>query len=283
MEVKVRSKLRPADADAVRVPILVGNQSEHVLTVCSLSREHIVMTVDVEFLRNVATIAGRRLEALARQRDRVERARTEAQLRHQIVSAELRALRAQLNPHFLFNALNTIAALIPHEPDKAESMVVQLSKVFRHLLTHSERSFSALQEEIEFLRTYLEIEKVRFGERLTIEFDVEEEMSMATVPSLILQPLVENAFKHGLAPKRGNNQLIIRAGRVPGALSLSVEDNGVGVSEAGDAVRLESGVGLRNIRERLRTIYGPRASLVLERVAQGGSRALIVIPVADPA
>jgi two-component system LytT family sensor kinase len=287
LNVRIHPSAGPAEGanaeDTLQAPILVGNQSQYVLTVSSRSKQHIVMTVDVEFLRDVAVIVGRRLEALARERDRVERARREAQLVHQVVSAELRALRAQLNPHFLFNALNTIAALIPPEPEKAELMVVRLAKVFRHLLTHSEKSFSSLQEEIEFLRTYLEIEKVRFGARLTVEFDISEDAVTATVPSLILQPLVENALKHGLAAKRGDNQLIIRAGRIADALSLSVEDNGVGISEAINAVRPEgtSGVGLRNIRERLRTIYGHRASLVLENIAQGGSRALVIIPVVD--
>jgi two-component system LytT family sensor kinase len=270
-------------ADTIEVPILVGNATRYLLAVNSRSREHIVMTVDVEFLREVAVIVGRRLEALAREADRVERVRHEAQLVHQIVAAELRALRAQLSPHFLFNALNTIAALIPHEPEKAELMVVRLAKVFRHLLTHSEKSFSSLREEIEFLRTYLEIEQVRFGERLTVEFEISESVAAATVPSLILQPLVENALKHGLAPKRGDNQLIIRADRVDGALSLSVEDNGVGIAVASNVMQLDgmSGVGLRNVRERLRTLYGNRASLVLENIARGGSRALVIIPVAD--
>jgi len=272
-------------ADVVQTPILVGNRSQYVLSVSSRSRQHIVVTIDVEFLRDVAVIVGRRLEALAREQDRLERARREAQLVHQVVSAELRALRAQLNPHFLFNALNTIAALIPPEPEKAERMVVQLAKVFRHLLAHSEKSFSSLQEEIEFLRTYLEIEKVRFGERLTVEFDISEAAATATVPSLILQPLVENALKHGLATKRGDNLLVIRADRQADALSVSVEDNGVGIPESIDAKPAASagGVGLRNIRERLRTIYGHRASLVLENTARGGSRALIVIPVMEMA
>lgn len=284
LDVRIQPSAGPAEGagavDAVQAAILVGNQSPYVLTVSSRSRQHIVMTVDVEFLRDVAVIVGRRLEALEREGDRVERARREAQLVHQVVSAELRALRAQLNPHFLFNALNTIAAHIPHEPEKAELMIVRLAKVFRHLLTHSEKSFSSLQEEIEFLRTYLEIEKVRFGERLTVEFDISDAVATAVVPSLILQPLVENALKHGLAAKRGDNQLIIRAGRIADALSLSVEDNGVGISESLDAVHPEGarGVGLRNIRERLRTIYGHRASLVLENITQGGSRALVIIP-----
>ena len=243
------------------------------------------MTVDVEFLRDVAVIVGRRLEALAREKDRLERAGREAQLLHQVVSAELRALRAQLSPHCLYNALNTIAEHIPHEPEKAELMIVQLAKIFRHLLMHSEKSFSSLQEEIEFLRTYLEIEKVRFGERLTVEFDISESIAAAPVPSLILQPLVENAIKHGLAAKRGDNYLMIRAGRIADTLLLSVEDNGVGISGTLNVARPEgmSGVGLRNIRERLRAIYGHRASLVLENIAQGGSRASVIIPVAETA
>ncbi|MET0535316.1 MAG: histidine kinase [Steroidobacter sp.] len=287
LSVRVLPSDEPAEGvraeDAAQVPILVGNQRPYLLRVSARSKEHVVMTVDVEFLRDAATIVGRRLETLAHESDRVERARHEAQLVHQVVSAELRALRSQLSPHFLFNALNTIAALIPEEPEKAELMVVRLAKVFRHLLTHSEKSFSSLQEEIDFLRTYLDIEKVRFGERLTVEFDISETVGAATVPSLILQPLVENALKHGLATKRGDNQLIIRADRIADELSLSVEDNGVGLSKAIDSQRPygASGVGLRNIRQRLRTIYGSRASLVLENVAQGGSRALVIIPVTD--
>lgn len=288
LDVRIQPSAAPAEdaraVDAVQAPIMVGNQRPYVFMVSSRSRQHIVMTVDVEFLREVAVIVGRRLEALEREGDRVERARREAQLVHQVVSAELRALRAQLNPHFLFNALNTIAAHIPHDPEKAELMIVRLARVFRHLLTHSEKSFTSLHEEVEFLRTYLEIEKVRFGERLTIEFDISDAVAAATVPCLILQPLVENALKHGLAAKRGDNQLIIRADRIADSLSLSVEDNGVGISESIDTVhpRGANGVGLRNIRERLRTIYGHRASLVLENVSQGGSRALVIIPADIP-
>jgi len=241
-----------------------------------------VLTIDLAFLCEVAVIVGWRVEALVRARYRVERISREAQLVHQVVSAELRALRAQLNPHFLFNALNTIAALIPPEPEKAELMTVQLAKVFRHVLTHSDKSFSSLQEEIDFLRTYLEIEKVRFGERLRIEFDINEAVAGATVPSLILQPLVENALKHGLAPKVGDNELIIRAGRSGGFLSLSVEDNGVGLREKDNVPsKTSTGVGLRNVRERLRTIYGQRASLVLESISDGGSRALVKIPAGE--
>jgi signal transduction histidine kinase len=268
--------------DTVEVPIIVGNQTEYVLGLTTHNVQHMLLTVDVEFLREVAVIVGWRLEALAQEKDRLERASREVQLVHQVVSAELRALRAQVNPHFLFNALNTIAALIPPEPEKAELMMVQLAKVFRHVLTHSDKSFSSLQEEVEFLHTYLEIEKVRFGQRLRIEFDISETAADATVPSLILQPLVENALKHGLAPKVGDNELIIRADRIGSFLCLSVEDNGVGIRESKPALSESStGVGLRNVRERLRTIYGQRASLVLEDISDGGSRARVMIPTGE--
>ena len=163
-------------------------------------------------------------------------------------------------------------------------MIVQLAKVFRHLLVHSEKTFGSLQEELEFLRTYLEIEKVRFGNRLIVEFDISAPAATAIIPSLILQPLVENALKHGLAPKRGQHRLIIRAARGQDTLSLSVEDNGIGFAEATKIMGTKTGgirVGLHNVRERLRTTYGDRASLQLENIAQGGSRATVVIPVSD--
>lgn len=270
-----------AGADLI-IPIIVGNQTRYLLMLATQKARHLVVTADLAFLREAALIVGWRLEALEREQDRVERVSREAQLVHQVVSAELRALRAQVNPHFLFNALNTIAALIPPEPEKAELMTVQLAKVFRHVLTHSDKSFSSLREEIEFLSTYLEIEKVRFGQRLRIEFDISETAAGATVPSLILQPLVENALKHGLAPKLGDNELVIRAARTGDSLSLSVEDNGVGIRERRNLTPDNStGIGLRNVRERLRTIYGQRASLVVENISGGGSRALVMIPVRE--
>jgi two-component system LytT family sensor kinase len=250
------------DADTA-MPITVGHQTPYFLTFATQGTQSMVLSMDLDFLREVSVLVGRRLEAFEREKDRVERTRHEAQLTHQLLSAELRALRAQVNPHFLFNSLNTIAALIPPEPEKAELMTVRLAKVFRHVLTHTDKSFSTVEEEIDFVRTYLEIEKVRFGDRLSILIEVSEAAETATVPSLILQPLVENALKHGLAPKLGANKLTIRGSLTRGYLCLSVEDNGVGLKRADRENATPSmGVGLRNVEERLRTIYGSKGTLV---------------------
>src|SRR5206468_3565838 len=144
-------------------------------------------------------------------REAVERQSREALLLQQVTEAELRALRAQINPHFLFNSLNTIADLIVRDPSRAETMTVRLAGVFRHVLAHSCRPLTTVDDEMEFLRTYLYIEEVRFGDRLQVVFDVAAEIGGARIPSLILQPLVENALKHGLAPKPGPGRLWIRA------------------------------------------------------------------------
>jgi two-component system, LytTR family, sensor kinase len=158
-------------------------------------------------------------------------------------------------------------------------MTVRLAKVFRHVLTHTDRSFSTVEEEIDFVRTYLEIEKVRFGDRLSIQIEVSKAAEAATVPSLILQPLVENALKHGLAPKLGANKLIIRGSLAQGYLCLSVEDNGVGLKRVDpENAAPSTGLGLRNVEERLRTIYGSKGTLVLQNIVLGGSRATLQFP-----
>jgi len=266
------------DADGP-LPITVGHQTPYFLAFAAQGTQSMVLSMDFDFLREVSVLVGRRLEALEHEKDRVARARHEAQLSHQVLSAELRALRAQVNPHFLFNSLNTIAALIPPEPEKAELMTVRLAKVFRHVLTHTDRSFSTVEEEIDFVRTYLEIEKVRFGDRLSIQIEVSKAAEAATVPSLILQPLVENALKHGLAPKLGANKLIIRGSLMQGYLCLSVEDNGVGLKRVHrENAAPSTGLGLRNVEERLRTIYGSKGTLVLQNIVLGGSRATLQFP-----
>ena len=146
-----------------------------------------------------------------RERDAIERQSREAVLLQQVTEAELRALRAQINPHFLFNSLNTVADLIVRDPARAETMTLRLASIFRHVLAHSSRPLTTVRDEIDFLRAYLYIEEARFGDRLRVEISVAPEAAGEEVPSLILQPLVENALKHGLGPKPG-----------PGRLSVSV-------------------------------------------------------------
>jgi two-component system, LytTR family, sensor kinase len=241
---------------------------------------HTLFNAEVDFLREVCLAIGRRLEAIDREKENIERARREAQLVKQLVEAELRALRAQINPHFLFNSLNSVAALIATDPRAAEEMIIRLAKIFRHVLTYNDRHFSSISEEISFLETYLEIEKVRFGDRLRVNFDIQESVAQLSVPTLILQPLVENSIKHGLGPKVGENQLTIRARQQSDYLELTVEDNGVGASvPVKPRDHSLTGLGLRNVEERLQTVYRGRARFFFESQPRAGSRAQILIPI----
>jgi two-component system LytT family sensor kinase len=262
-------------------PVSRGNERPAFSLVISPGPgRHTLFNAEIDFLREVCLAIGRRLEAIDREKENIERARREAQLVNQLVEAELRALRAQINPHFLFNSLNSVAALITAEPRAAEEMIIRLAKIFRHVLTYHDRPFSSVNEEISFLRTYLEIEKVRFGDRLHVNFEIEESVTQRSIPTLILQPLVENSIKHGLGPKVGENQLTIRARQQTNYLELTVEDNGIG---ANLFRKLSSpsftGFGLRNVEERLQTVYRGDARFSFESELRIGSRAQILIPI----
>ena len=162
-------------------------------------------------------------------------------------------------------------------------MIIRLAKIFRHVLTYHDRPFSSINEEISFLETYLEIEKVRFGDRLQVNFDIQESVAHLSVPTLILQPLVENSIKHGLGQKVGENQLIIRARQQMDYLELTVEDNGVGANvERGFSQQSSTGLGLRNVEERLQTVYRGGARFSFECRPRIGARAQILIPIPAP-
>src|SRR6266851_2739991 len=196
-EVFVQSAERH-NGDTKSLSIPIPFRGDNLQLVVSLSgNRRTLLTAEIGSLQEIALHASRRLDELDREEERIESIRLESRLSQQLVQAELRALRAQINPHFLFNSLNTIAALIPSEPEKAETMTVRLARIFRHVLLHADRPFSSIDEEMYFLRTYLDIEQVRFGERLQVEFEVETSIGHAAIPSLILQPLVENAIRHG--------------------------------------------------------------------------------------
>jgi two-component system LytT family sensor kinase len=286
-EVFVREFEPDGESASVSVPILPHAGNLH-LAVPLTGNRRTLLTAEIDSLREITLHAGRRLDELEREEERMESIRLESRLSGQLVEAELRALRAQINPHFLFNSLNTIAALISLEPEKAERFTVRLAKVFRYVLLHADRPLSAIDEEMDFLRTYLEIEQIRFGERLLVEFDVENSIAHTAVPSLILQPLVENAIKHGIAPKVGTSRILVQAKRRDGLILLSVEDDGVGLFANGSQLGRSlsgsgsgAGVGLQNVRERLHTMYGATASLSLVNIPSGGSRATLEIPVGE--
>lgn len=272
------------------VPIRLSGQPTHALAIAPGTRRRNLLDSELSFLRAVAGQVSSRLEARAAERERVERHNKEERLRRQITEAELRALRTQINPHFFFNSLNTIADLIVTDPATAERMTVQLAKIFRHVLRSSDRQMISVGEELEFLRMWLDIEAVRFGDRLRVQLESDPALNAETVPPLILQPIVENALKHGLAPKLAGGTLRIRAADQNGQLQLTVEDDGLGFAQLPvqaatppAAAAATNGIGLRNVAERLATLYAGRAELRCEAVATGGSRVTLLLPRSAPA
>jgi two-component sensor histidine kinase len=179
-----------------------------------------------------------------------------AALETQLARAQLQALRTQLQPHFLFNTLNATAELIHSHPQTAEEMILRLSALLRSTLESRETQDVSLGEEIELLKKYVEIQQVRLGDRLSVEWDVPAETLCARVPSLLLQPLVENAIEHGIAPSRRHGRMVVRAHRDNGTLLLQVRDDGPGWNGSlSSAAR--KGIGLANTESRLRHLYGP--------------------------
>jgi LytS/YehU family sensor histidine kinase len=193
----------------------------------------------------------------------------------QLVRAELHTLKMQLHPHFLFNTLNTVNAYVRTDPDTAERMIARLSLLLRHALASVGTQEVPLEEELRIARTYLEIEQVRFEDRLRVHWNVDPDTEAAQVPHLILQPLVENAIRHGIAPRAAEGSLEITTERRNGTLHLTVRDDGVGIP---DGYRVSNGVGLANTRARLRQLYGTRQSLEVTNAAGGGVRVHLTLP-----
>jgi two-component system, LytTR family, sensor kinase len=206
-----------------------------------------------------------------------EREAQAAELRRELVEARLESLRMQINPHFLFNTLHAVSALIHENPEAADRVVARLSDLLRLSLDQSKPQEVPLREELEFLDRYLEIEQTRFGDRLRVEKQVQPDALPALVPYLILQPLVENAIRHGIEPREDTGQLSIQARRNNGKLELRVTDNGDGLAERpGQAPR--EGIGLSNTRSRLHHLYGDKFLLELTSPNGGGLEARIDIP-----
>ncbi len=181
------------------------------------------------------------------------------------LNAQLTALRAQINPHFLFNSLNSIAALIRSRPAEAERVTESLADLFRYSLRASERPVVTLGEEVESIETYLEVERARFRERLVVEISVPDALYDEPVPSLLLQPLVENAVKHGVGRTEGICTVSVIARRDADAVRIRVEDTGPGFPTTDLSILSASGAGLANVRERLRHQYGDAARMTVEQ------------------
>src|SRR5881227_1713218 len=200
-----------------------------------------------------------------------------------LLKARMDALSRQITPHFLFNTLNTVTALIRFDPDAARGVVLKLSNILRRLLRKHE-TFVPLREELQFIDDYLDIEVARFGrENLEIVKHIDDAAMEAFVPSMLLQPIVENCLKHGLAPKIGGGKIELRTIGRDGRLSIEIEDNGVGISEEKLPHVYVEGIGLSNVRERLRVLYGADFQLDIQSRLSEGTVIRIDIPELVPA
>jgi len=228
-----------------------------------------LLSEDLALLRSLASVFNYMLENIRLQRRRQEQDQLAHELRLQTSRSELKALRAQINPHFLFNALNAIAGLIPKDPERADRAVEQLAEVFRYTLRRSESEWTRLGDEMEAIRAYLDLEQARFGQRLQCRVAVDPGVEDARIPTLMVQTLVENAVKHGVAAIRGPGRIEVEARLQEGSVAIQVLDNGPGFRPGADTQASRpgdnSGFGLKNIRDRLHGHYGARASLEVSR------------------
>jgi len=195
-----------------------------------------------------------------------------------VQEAQLRGLRAQLNPHFFFNCLNSLREVIAENPERAQDMVTQLSALLRYALESNQSELVPLSDEIQAVKDYLALESIRFEERLRVQWSVAKEACTVRVPPMLLQTLVENALKHGIARRPQGGDVAIHARLAAAELQLEVVNSG----EISAAVS-PAAVGLKNAQERIKLLYGDRASMLLENAGNGQVRALIKLPLSSPA
>ena len=230
--------------------------------------------------RLLESLAGTLGVVLENVRFRVERRRQEEreqQLRWLASRAELKALRAQINPHFLFNALSVIAGLLHYQPELADETIEQLAQVFRYTLRKSENEWAPLAEEVDFVSAYLRIEHARFGERLQVEIAVDPATARIPIPAMSIQPLIENAIRHGVSALEGRGMVGLRTAIDGECLLIEVFDNGPGFPSGFSLEEAGEGHGLRNVAERLRGYYGDAARLSWESGANG-TRVVLQLP-----
>ena len=255
----------------------------YAITISELTRGRRVLSDDLATLEAIAVLVARRIDAIRITNERYARELRERDIGKLASEAELRALRAQINPHFLFNALTTIGYLIQTAPPRALETLLRLTTLLRGVL-RSEGEFTTLGRELDMIESYLDIEHARFEQRLRVTIDVPPRLRSIRLPPLVLQPLVENAVKHGIAQKQAGGEVTIRA-RVERLqndrrqLSLVVSDTGAGGTMAALQRGRETGVGLRNVERRLACQYGPDAVLSIETTSGLGTTVEIRVPV----
>jgi two-component system LytT family sensor kinase len=197
--------------------------------------------------------------------------------RARLTEAQLAALTNQINPHFLFNTLNSVSTLIRSDPERARSMIYKLSNILRRRLRKTE-NMATLREEISFIDDYLAIELVRFGDKLRFEKEIDERALDMLVPTMILQPIIENSIKHGLANKIEGGKISLRVWLDGTRLCIAVEDDGLGIPEAKLATLFERGIGVSNVKERLRVLFGQAYQIAVHSELGAGTRTVIEIP-----
>ena len=266
--IDVTSSGRPSDPfeSTIDVPIQGGHGRVGMMRLGHRPNGAPFFSEDRSLLSSLAEVFAYMLENMRLQeREQAQDCRAK-ELSLEASRSNLKALRAQINPHFLFNALNAIAGLIHKDPGRADRTVEQLAEVFRYTLRRSEREWTPLEEEIEFVKAYLEVEQARFGQRLQCRVTIDGAVRSATVPTMMVQTLVENAVKHGVAAVRGPGRVEVDAHLDGDRLRIQVADNGPGFRDDQPAAHAsDSGYGLKNIRERLRGYFAERAELVLGR------------------
>jgi len=283
---------RLADIFGTRMAVLVGSraifepavQTEVKLTspltgavvriaVIKEERTRRFLSEDLTLLRLLGGVFGFMLENIRLHRKRLEQEQLAQELRLQSSKSELKALRAQINPHFLFNALNAIASLIHTDPARADEVVEQLAEVFRYTLRRSDSEWAPLDQELAFARAYLDVEQARFGQRLTCTIDSDHHLPAPQVPSMLLQTLIENAVKHGVSQAREPGRIEVIARTTPEQVTLEVRNTGPALHEprgTRPAAREGEGFGLHSVKERLKGHFGDRASFTLMRDESAG-------------
>ena len=266
--------------DDARMVIRTADNPQYAVILREFFGGRRLLSDEIKLLESISLLAARRIDVLRVSHERYEQKFREQEFARLATEAQLSALRSQINPHFLFNALTTLGYLIKTSPDKAYDTLLRLTQLLRGVLK-STGEFSTLGSEVKLVENYLDIERARFEEKLTVNIDIPRELESVCVPSLMLQPVVENAIKHGISENTKGGQVKISAALIhhngDSGLQLTVWDSGPGKN--GAKATGTDGVGLRNIRERLKSHYGDTARMTIRTGGEHGTTAMIEFPI----